>query len=81
MKKVIFIDEQKKEKSKPVEFTHKLYFDDGWNQTEMNPDDYTKVVYLGKCNVNGDMFSAYKDTDSYAGQIRIFKGHLNSGTY
>ena len=36
----------------------------------------TKVVYLGRCDEDGDMFAVY----AY-GYIMVFKGHLNSGKY
>lgn len=36
----------------------------------------TRVVYLGKCQQDKDMFCLYS-----AGYIMIFKGHLNSGKY
>lgn len=78
MRKVIRIDEQKTENKKPVEFTHHLHDDKGWVVSFVdNPGDFKKIVYLGKCLVDGDMFACYYGS----GSISIFKGHLNSGEY
>ncbi len=77
MREVIRIDEPKQALDNPVEFTHVLNGDDGWSNTAALPKDFHKVVYLGNCSVDGDMFAAY----SNAGLIIIFKGHLNSGKY
>jgi hypothetical protein len=74
-KRVIFI-EQPQENDKPIEFTHLLTGGRGWTPIEVKPNVYKKIVYLGKCCVDGDMFAAYSDNT-----IRIFKGHLNSGRY
>jgi hypothetical protein len=76
-KKVIFI-EQPQENDKPVEFTYILDIRDGWQEVDVDvePNDYDRVVYLGKCSTDGDMFAAYTDM-----AILIFKGHLNSGRY
>ena len=77
MKEVIRIDTPKQEDEKPVEFTHCLRHDLGWKTTEAKPHEYQKVVYLGECKYDGDMFAAYYKF----GTIVIFKGHLNSGRY
>jgi len=77
MKQVIFINDQNKQDEKPVEFTHVLSSLSGWQRGVYCPSDYKKVVYLGKCSHDGDMFNVYNDKD----QIIIFKGHLNSGKY
>lgn len=77
MKKVIMIpDNNQEESKKPVVFTQIAGTQYGWGYTYIKPSDYEKVVYLGKCNTDGDMFAAY-----YNGGISIFKGHLNSGEY
>lgn len=75
MREVIYIDPQIKEE-KPVEFTH--YFEEGkgWAVAIIRPSEYEKIVYLGNCMFNGDMFAVYVD-----GHIAIYKGHLNSGRY
>ena len=76
MKEVIYIDEEKTN-GKPVEFTYRLMNKEGWIESAYYPENYDKIVYLGKCPFVGDMFAAYyKD-----GSIRIYRGHLNSGTY
>lgn len=82
MKKVIFIEQPKEETKKPVEFTHYLSPYRGWEVetntiSRLNPNYYFKIVYLGKCDVDGDMFAAISD----GGCIEIYKGHLNSGEY
>jgi hypothetical protein len=51
-------------------FTHYLSDDKGWVNTKSNPKLYYKVVYLGKCPVDGDMFACYKCDN----EISILKG-------
>jgi len=75
MRKVIMIGEEPKEESKGVEFTHEL--DNGYNITNNKPSEFNKIVYLGNCDTDGDMFAAY----SKGGCIYIYKGNLNNGTY
>ncbi len=75
-KSVIFIEDKKQETEKAVEFTHYLCEENGWETSADSPRQYNKVVYIGKCARDGDMFSA--DDEGY---ILIFKGHLNSGKY
>ena len=70
------IGEEPKEESKGVEFTHELVIDEGWKSTYDNPSDYKQIVYLGKCDTDGDMFTAYAHDCIY-----IYKGNLNNGTY
>jgi len=76
MKEVIYIKEGETAAEKPVEFTHFLTDCEGWVSTTYKPNLYYKVVYLGKCDSDGDMFSAFDGK-----YIRIYKGHLNSGKY
>jgi len=79
MKEVIRIpgvSETEKEE-KRVEFTHFLRVTKGWEKSGSNPEEYDKIIYLGNCSCDGDMFVAYSDT----GYIQIYKGHLNSGKY
>jgi trehalose-6-phosphatase len=71
-KSVIFVEE--KETEKPVEFTHLFINNQGW--IDDKPGDFEKVVYLGNCKTDGDMFACYDK-----GLIGIYKGHLNSGKY
>lgn len=79
MKQVIRIpdDNDKQEKVlKPIEFTHEINDPHGWVDTSILPTQHYKVVYLGKCRTDGDMFAGYAH-----GDITIFKGHLNDGVY
>lgn len=76
MRSVIHIPENNTENNKPVEFTH-YHSASGWYNTFDKPNEFTKVVYLGKCNYDGDMFACYRDN----GAIVICRGHLNSGKY
>ena len=75
MSKVIRIFEEEV-KEKPVNFTHEMVDGEGWCDTNIDPSDYEKTVYLGRCDKDGDLFAAYIDV-----YIAIFKGHLNSGNY
>jgi len=75
MKEVIRVIEKDKE-DEPVEFTHHIDNYKGWQETNGLPEEFKKVVYLGRCEGDGDMFAAYEN-----GSIVIFKGHLNSGKY
>lgn len=77
MKSVIHIPENNTENNEPVEFTKILSGFEGFKDTSIKPVDYNKIIYLGRCNVDGDMFVAY----SSSGNIIIFKGYLNSGKY
>lgn len=77
MKQVLLVSDLEKAEKKPVEFTHYLNpHGRGWEPTIAKPNDFPKVVYLGYCNEDGDMFATLGD-----GFIRIFKGHLNDGVY
>lgn len=73
MKEVIRIDKEEK----PIEFTHVHTTGAGWGRVR-SPyiAGIEKVVYLGHCNIDGDMFACYSH-----GDINIYKGHLNSGKY
>jgi hypothetical protein len=42
----------------------------GWVILPMNPENFDKVVYLGNCNADGDMFACYRKDNT----IHIFKG-------
>lgn len=78
MRKVIIVGEEPKEEKalKPIEFTRYLDVRCGWIAPSREPKDCDKVVYLGKCSADGDMFVAYR-----MGEINIYKGHLNDGAY
>jgi len=77
MRKVIMIGEEPKEESKGVEFTHHFHNTKGWVESRLIPSDFNKIVYLGNCKQDGDMFACY----SKHGYIQIYKGNLNNGTY
>jgi hypothetical protein len=77
MKEVIRIGEVVKESEKAVEFTHYQSGTNGWCETIAQPSKMNKVVFLGQCCYDGDMFAAY----GISGTINIYKGHLNSGKY
>lgn len=77
MKEVIRIQDEKVQDEKPVEFTHYLHGNDGWQSSfHFLPNIFDKIVYLGECAEDGDIFAAYLN-----GAINIYKGHLNSGKY
>jgi hypothetical protein len=79
MKEVIRIGEVVQESEKPVKFTHYLHDEEGWIENKVLNvfTGFIKIVYLGRCCVDGDMFSTYTHTNG----ISIYKGHLNSGKY
>lgn len=67
-----FINAEKIEKAKQKKltlFTHVLQADKSLGTTEQQPSMYEKVVYLGYCIVDGDMFAAHRE-----GSITIYKG-------
>ena len=79
MNKVIRVDEivnGGKTLNNPLKYTHLFGAMEGWYEVDHIPDETAKVVYLGRCSVDGDMFAEYDQ-----GFIRIYKGHLNSGEY
>ncbi len=73
-----FISLAKKEESKTT-FTHIHNSEDGWveasfaseyyDEASFAPEYYDKVVYLGNCVFDGDMFACYKENT-----IEICKG-------
>lgn len=76
MREVIKITDPTEKSDKKVKFTHELFGELGWRKTKYKPNESEKVVYLGECLEDGDMFAAYIHNT-----ICIFKGHLNSGKY
>jgi hypothetical protein len=87
MESVIYIDKHYEEfkdagNTNPVEFTHYMSIRRGWIETVEQTDNYVKIVYLGRCDYDGDMFAAYSSDSDYPQiTISIFKGHLNSAKY
>jgi len=75
MREVIRIDGQVQEDEKPVEITH-WQESGGWKKITSLPKEIDRMVYLGNCVCDGDMFASYN-----LGYINIYKGHLNSGKY
>lgn len=78
MKKIICILEESNIEN-PVVLTHQKT--SGWQSISSGESsqyliDSNKVVYLGRCSQDGDMFAVY-----YCGLILIFKGYINSGMY
>lgn len=49
------IEMARKERKETV-LTHVL-LERGWRQLTVKPSDYEKIVYLGKCEIDGDMFA------------------------
>ena len=76
MKSVIFIEPQETVGEEPVKFTYWQNSLVGWQPCSRNLNKYEKIVYLGKCSIDGDMFAAHLNEI-----IFIFKGYLNSGKY
>lgn len=72
MRKVEYI-EKPNDNKKLVEFTHEMS-GGGWLVTKVHPKTMDRVIYLGTCEFDGDMFVAYTDKN-----INIFKGYLNTG--
>lgn len=66
-----------KHENKPIQFTHRFIGGSGWEHftSQAYYSDF-EVLYLGKCNKDGDMFAVYVNNC-----IEIFKGNLNSGEY
>ena len=58
---------------KETTFTHIFRADVGWVSAINMPNYYDKVVYLGNCSFDGDMFACYKDD-----HINIYKGRVGS---
>lgn len=73
---VIYIDSPKQQEEHPVEFTHYISTSRGAMGAGSGPSEFDKVVYLGRCEEDGDMFAAYR-----GGRIYLYKGQLNSGKF
>jgi len=68
MTKFINCSEEAKETKKETVFTH-LLNSEGFSETIVKPKSCEKVIYLGKCGLDGDMFAYYDGK-----YIDIFKG-------
>lgn len=78
MKKAILVQgAEPPKRQKEIELTHN-WSTDGWDELSNKkvPKNCEKVVYLGNCSEDGDMFAVYQ-----YGFILICKGRFNSGTY
>lgn len=77
MREVIRLDAAEMAQEKPVQL---LYIANGLSGWEDLSDGFTirfdKLVYLGHCQYDGDMFAGYNGRE-----IAIYKGHLNSGKF
>lgn len=78
MKEVIYIKSTVLKNEEPIQLTHRKTR--GWRNLSLEEANKylrtaEKIVYLGKCAEDGDMFAVYN------GYIMIFKGRLNSGKY
>ena len=61
--------EQKEKRNKKTTFEQYLNGVGGWIYAVKTPEDFDKVVYLGNCDIDGDMFACYKQD-----VIQIYKG-------
>lgn len=68
-----FISVENKEEKETV-FTHYYENRNGWMEATIKPSSYKKVVYLGCCTTDGDMFAGYSEN----GAITILKGTKGS---
>jgi hypothetical protein len=69
MTKYINLEEKEQKEHKKTIFTAYLGDNDKWKPSGLTPEYFDKVVYLGNCNVDGDMFACYiRDV------INIYKG-------
>lgn len=70
------IPEINQEEEVPIKLTHFMPSDGNWIKRKPDLGVYEKIVYLGKCQIDGNLFACYCDDI-----ITIYKGHLNSGKY
>lgn len=77
MKNVIHLPKEtaQEENIIPVQLTH-VKGNKGWSMTSGQYGPVDKIVYLGHCKEDGDMFALYRN-----GYIHFYKGMLNSGKY
>jgi hypothetical protein len=69
MTQFLTIEKETATKENPTIFTHFYKHNKGWIETRLTPENFDKVIFLGTCEMDGDMFSAY-----ICGFIEIFKG-------
>ncbi len=69
MTKYISLETKKQKEIKKTIFTAYLNGIGGWIHALNTPESFDKVVYLGNCDADGDMFACYvRDV------INIYKG-------
>lgn len=69
MTKYISLEQKEVKEIKKTIFTKYLCGIQGWVEGSLNPEDFSKVVYLGNCFCDGDMFACYRQDT-----IHIYKG-------
>lgn len=69
MTKFITVQNDVQKEKKETVFTHLFFGSDGFKITQEIPTSYEKVIYLGKCRLDGDLFACYQ-----ADYIEIYKG-------
>ena len=65
--------------STDIQLLRRLDASEGWVHTEnelLKAQDYDKIVYLGECEGDGQLFACYSEK-----VIDICGGYLNGGTY
>jgi len=67
-----YISLEQKEIKKTI-FTAISNIGEGWVETEILPENFDKVVYLGNCHTDGDMFACYS-SGICGNYIHICKG-------
>ena len=70
MTKFISIDKDTQEK-KETFFTHWLTKTGEWSEYRCMIKDIDKIVYLGKCSIDGDLFAGYHNSTE---TITMYKG-------
>jgi hypothetical protein len=76
LREAIKIPEQDCNYENTIKLTHWMV-DGGWSDYPLHPNTFRKIVFLGTCVKDGDLFACYWDQ----GEINFFKGFLNSGKY
>lgn len=69
MTKYISLETKEQNRFKKTVFTKHISSAYGISDTINTPEDFEKVVYLGRCKTDGDIFVAYSDKEIY-----IYKG-------
>lgn len=67
------ISKRERKQDKPIELIA-YQSCSGWIEDNHIISTMERIVYLGECISDGDLFAVYDDSEIY-----IYKGHLNSG--